>query len=886
MNAAPCILEVIGAKIKFGKHVIKIISIYRPPKTDSMRTIQDFEKLLDSIGNDGNIILAGDANISFDKQSKLRLDYEKQLLDHRLNQYVNYYTRITAETVSLIDHTISNINDLETMVTHEMCADHQTVVSIWGMKEKETNNAKVARETKQNIHIDKSIENLQKVNWLDWNQETENWDINDTYNSFHEIVTNAVVHENIKSRKLKPTKTWMTKELLKKRLEVAKVRKRFFKNRNKNNENIYKEKNKEYRLDLKKAKHDYFAEKLKNARKNPKLTWEIIKEALNRKSKSEKYTNIIYNDKEIIDDIEIANIFSQFYKNTAVDKIKMLESKMQFEQYLSKNEKMTNTFKLQNISRMDTWFLIKSVPPKNSHGFDGFSSKLMNTGASKLVIPMTTIINKCFSSGSFPDKLKTSKICPIYKKNEPEPCNFRPVSLLSCFSKVIEKGAVHQLEKYFKNNFENPNQFAYKANHSCQHALLLTRHKIEMELDKGNFVCLALIDLSLAFDTVETETILPTKLKHYGATETTASFFKSFFTNRKLYTSWNGTDSETVDLHNYSCVQGSCLGPVIFNTYTHDLKEATTSDLVCFADDSNFFMVNKDLTQLIRNANLELDKVQNYFSDNTLMLNKAKSCYLIFKPKGAKNVISDEKLCINGIEIEQVKHARFLGIWLDDELKFTKQYEILYKKLEDTVKALGAVKYILNYRTKILIYHSLFQSHVNYCTIAYFDKLNKGQIADLLALQKKAIRRVFRAKYNVHTSTLFKLANITPIDKTYETEATKFIFQYISDNTKNQQPKAIQKILFQDSEKSRDTRFYDDESKVRISHQYKKGQVIYNLLSNWNHSSANQRFAGNLWSLKNIIREEINNELKPCETKNCFMCKLDKNVDYSRYMKK
>ena len=105
-------------------------------------------------------------------------------------------------------------------------------------------------------------------------------------------------------------------------------------------------------------------------------------------------------------------------------------------------------------------------------------------------------------------------------------------------------------------------------------------------------------------------------------------------------------------------------------------------------------MVNKDLTQLIKNANLELDKVQNYFTENTLMLNKAKSYYLIFKPKGVKNVISDEKLCINGIEIEQVKHARFLGIWLDDELKFTKQYEILYKKLEDTVKALGAVKYI------------------------------------------------------------------------------------------------------------------------------------------------------------------------------------------------
>ena len=193
----------------------------------------------------------------------------------------------------------------------------------------------------------------------------------------------------------------MTKELLIKRLEVAKVRKKFFKNRNKTNENIYKEMNKEYKLEIKKTKHEYYAEKLKNARKNPKLTWEIIKEALNRKSKSEKYTSIIYNGKEITDDLETANIFSQFYKNTAVDKIKMLDSKMQFEQFLNKDDKMTNTFNLQNVSRRDTWFLIKQVPPKNSHGFDGISSKLMNIGASKLVIPMTTMIKKFLTQAAF-----------------------------------------------------------------------------------------------------------------------------------------------------------------------------------------------------------------------------------------------------------------------------------------------------------------------------------------------------------------------------------------------------------------------------------------------------------------------------------------------------
>ena len=96
---------------------------------------------------------------------------------------------------------------------------------------------------------------------------------------------------------------------------------------------------------------------------------------------------------------------------------------------------------------------------------------------------------------------------------------------------------------------------------------------------------LALVDMSLAFDTVECEKILPGKLKHYGATETTANFFKSFFTNRKLYTTWYGTNSDVVNMHNYSCVQGSCLGPIIFNVYTQDLKDTTIGDVICFADD-------------------------------------------------------------------------------------------------------------------------------------------------------------------------------------------------------------------------------------------------------------------------------------------------------------
>ena len=139
---------------------------------------------------------------------------------------------------------------------------------------------------------------------------------------------------------------------------------------------------------------------------------------------------------------------------------------------------------------------------------------------------------------------------------------------------------------------------------------------IEQGLEKGNYVALVLIDLSLAFDTVECSKILPEKLKHYGATRNTVSFFKSFFTDRKLYTVWDGIVSKKVDLYNYSCVQGLCLGPLMFNTYSNDLRHCTECKLVGFADDTNFIRSDKNPNNLIRTMNKDLTNIQSYMTEN------------------------------------------------------------------------------------------------------------------------------------------------------------------------------------------------------------------------------------------------------------------------------
>ena len=91
---------------------------------------------------------------------------------------------------------------------------------------------------------------------------------------------------------------------------------------------------------------------------------------------------------------------------------------MNFEQFLNKNEEMKNTFKLKEINRMETWFYIKSVEPKNSQGFDCIPSKLMNLAASTLVVPMTHIINKCFKDGAFQMHSKQPKSVQLTKRKE------------------------------------------------------------------------------------------------------------------------------------------------------------------------------------------------------------------------------------------------------------------------------------------------------------------------------------------------------------------------------------------------------------------------------------------------------------------------------------
>ena len=188
---------------------------------------------------------------------------------------------------------------------------HQTILSIFGEKDKGKQNSSNNVSTGDRVHIDKTIEKLKKVDWKLWDEQTKNLDIDNTYDSFQNIIKNSQKYQKVKSCKIKPLKNWMTKNLLMQRLEVAKARKKFYNSRTEVNENLYKSMNKEYKKEVIKAKWVYYTNRLAKAGKDSTLIWTIINEVLNRKSKDETHKSIMYNNIEITNKLIIANCFSE-----------------------------------------------------------------------------------------------------------------------------------------------------------------------------------------------------------------------------------------------------------------------------------------------------------------------------------------------------------------------------------------------------------------------------------------------------------------------------------------------------------------------------------------------------------------------------------------------
>ena len=176
---------------------------------------------------------------------------------------------------------------------------------------------------------------------------------------------------------------------------------------------------------------------------------------------------------------------------------------------------------------------LRSLKRNKATGADEIPPGVIKDSASTLAKPISFLINLSLNTSSVPRDWKIAKITPLFKGGDSnEETNYRPISVLSVFSKVLER-AVHQQLIHFleSNKLLSENQFGYRKNRSTELAATMLVDNIRKEIDQEKLAGVLFVDLSKAFDTLS-HSVLLSKLESYGIKGLSLNWFKDYLFNR------------------------------------------------------------------------------------------------------------------------------------------------------------------------------------------------------------------------------------------------------------------------------------------------------------------------------------------------------------------
>jgi len=423
---------------------------------------------------------------------------------------------------------------------------------------------------------------------------------------------------------------------------------------------------------------------------------------------------------------------------------------------------------------------VSQLMPKTSLDFNNMSMSFLKRIVPNIFVPLKHVLSLSLSSGSVPSQFKIAKIVPIFKSGEKSNMdNYRPISLLSCFSKICEKIVANKLTFYLDlNNLIINNQFGFRKNHSTVHPMVQFTNFISEALNRKEHAIALFCDLRKAFDTVD-HVILLKKLKKLGIKGSAHLWFSDYLKNRQQFVHLNGKNSSLLSIL-LGVPQGSILGPLLFLIYINDLPICSRLLSLLFADDATALASGPNINELVKFVNKEFHKMTIYFRAHKMALHPAKTKFILFTNSKTveegvvevllnnnnpnENVLEKISIVDRITSYSDIPAMKFLGVFLDPNLNFKYHIKQLSSKLSRALYILRSVKNILSPKALTTIYYSVFHCHLIY-SIQIWSCATSGLIKDIFLKQKQAIRIITGSKYNAHTEPLFKACKILPLEE-------------------------------------------------------------------------------------------------------------------------
>ena len=328
--------------------------------------------------------------------------------------------------------------------------------------------------------------------------------------------------------------------------------------------------------------------------------------------------------------------------------------------------------RFQSITLSKHEKIIPSSPSKDCE-LDPIPNSLLKQILPSIVGIIADIINTSLRDGVFPESLRKALVKPLLMKANLDLLdgNYSPVSNLGYVTKLMEWAAAAQLVNHIESHgLMEVYQSAYCAFHSTEPALLKVKTNVIKALENQEVACLILLDLSVAFDTIDHNILLHRLETRFTVPGATINWFRSYLTDRAqaivIGDLLSGrSKSATISL-NSRIPQGSVLGPILFTIYMvpiGDIYRKNEIEFHLYTDDTPTYIsfkpsVPNSKSDCIAGIEKCIEEINIWMTQNLLKLNSDKTEFIPLGTRQQLSKVGDISLHICGDTVIPLDHVR------------------------------------------------------------------------------------------------------------------------------------------------------------------------------------------------------------------------------------